>query len=319
MPLHRVGHWVESGSSSVVTVDRWQRPWPGRCAAPHRPGLPAGSATGVGRSLDRTWSGPTEVGGEIWLTAAGCGGRRRAGWNAGALRAGEAQLLGGAARGSGLGRPVLVLPQPGVGVGQRGQLGEQGELLLVLGAADEAGGGQQHGGGAQSVAGARRLRDAAPQLQGGPVVLPGRRRTGNPRRPRPHRQRRADRCRPVSARWRGPRPRWPAPRSGSAPPAYARRGDVPPGPRPEADRLLGTGQAPRGRIRIPLLRGCASARACSAPAPNRLTRCATTSMASIRASTQSPTLGAPTPLSSPGLPRAQQPGRAGTALLARTA
>jgi hypothetical protein len=71
------------------------------------------------------------------LTAAGCGGRWCAGWNAGALRAGEAQLLGGAARGGGLGRPVLVLPQPRDGVGQRGQLGELGEQLLVLGAADE--------------------------------------------------------------------------------------------------------------------------------------------------------------------------------------
>ena len=72
------------------------------------------------------------------------GTRRCAGWNAGALRAGEAQLLGGAARGSGLGRPVLVLPQPGDGVGQRGQLGEQ---LPVLAAADEPGRGQQHGRG----------------------------------------------------------------------------------------------------------------------------------------------------------------------------
>jgi len=40
--------------------------------------------------------------------------------------------LGGAAGCGDLCRPVLVLPQPGHGVGQRCQLGEQGEQLFSL-------------------------------------------------------------------------------------------------------------------------------------------------------------------------------------------
>jgi len=66
------------------------------------------------------------------LTAAGRGGRRPAGCGGGALRGGEAQLLGGAARGGRLRRPVLVLPQPGHGVGQGCQLGQSGQQLRVL-------------------------------------------------------------------------------------------------------------------------------------------------------------------------------------------
>jgi len=66
---------------------------------------------------------------------------------------------------------VLVLPQPGHGVGQGCQLGQQGEQLLVLVATYEPGRGEQHGRGAQALAGARRRGNAAPQLPSGPVVL----------------------------------------------------------------------------------------------------------------------------------------------------
>jgi hypothetical protein len=67
----------------------------------------------------------------------------------GALHWGESvQLLGGAAGRGRLGGPVLVLPQSGDRVGQRTQLGEQREQLLVLAPADEPGGRHRHGGGA---------------------------------------------------------------------------------------------------------------------------------------------------------------------------
>src|SRR5664280_1875697 len=44
-----------------------------RLTGAQRASVPPGAPAGAGRSLNWTRSGPTEVGGEIWLTAAGCG------------------------------------------------------------------------------------------------------------------------------------------------------------------------------------------------------------------------------------------------------
>ena len=80
------------------------------------------------------------------------------------------QLLGGTAGRGRLGGPVLVLPQSGDRVGQRTELGEQREQLLVLAPADEPGGGHRHRRGAQPLAGRRRRGNAPPRRGPGRAV-----------------------------------------------------------------------------------------------------------------------------------------------------
>ena len=108
--------------------------------------LPAGTAAGVRRSLGRTGPGrPTSKDPAAGFAPRRPPTRRRVErWR---LGGDEAHPLPSAARGGGLRGPVLVLPQAGDRIGQRGPLGQLGEQLLVL----------------------RRGRDAAPQLPGGPL------------------------------------------------------------------------------------------------------------------------------------------------------
>jgi hypothetical protein len=152
-------------------------------------------------------------------------------------------------RGGGLRGPVLVLPQSGDRVGQRGQLGElaeQGEQLLVLAAADEPGGGRQHGGRRCAARGQPpTAAGRGPTARGRPDRSRRRARVSGPsRRPsttRPAADRKSEAAQAASAAARGSAPalacicsvaraaaaRLPAPRSAAAPPRSAGTGSPP--------------------------------------------------------------------------------------------
>jgi len=83
-------------------------------------------------------------------------------------------LLGCPPRRGGLHSAVLAFPEPGHGIRQGRELGEQGKQMLGLAPSDEPRRGQQYRRGPQPPARGRGLRHPPPHFPRGAVVLPGR-------------------------------------------------------------------------------------------------------------------------------------------------